>query len=893
LALRHTRCASRIAAVVLGAAITAVLGSASAAEPATQRVEIVGRARPGTSADEASAVTVITAAELVKAGVATAEQALQRIVAQQSNQGMSQSVGEFGGGLAEADLRGLGADKTLVLLNGRRVANHAYDGGAVDLNTIPMAAIDRIEVQRDGASAIYGSDAISGVINFVLREQITGFELAAEAEWPRQRGGESRRASVIAGFGDIGSDGFNAFAAVDGRTQQALRAQERAFARSGVIRAADGRVLQFRTGSTSFPGDLDGFEPSLAQGCAPPRSIPDPDGSACRWDYAADIDLLPRHEQLTALAGAGVKLGADHRLDVELLRAQSRMRSTQPPAPADTVILDSSPYWLTGRPSAVFDGVGRGGVANWLVAEAGPRTSESSAIARRGLARLQGFGEGMAYQVALGRSTSQVSDTLLGGFVDAGALQAGVLSGAINPFGPQSAAGGAALRASEAVGPIARAEGQVDTLDARFDADLWPLPGGAFSASLGAEWRHERFFFDVLPLAERTGTAGLELAADTGGARTATAVYAALAAPLTSTFLVSLAARQDRYRGLYNVHSPKIGLRWQPAREWTLRASANAGFRAPTLYELRQPLRLSLTPDSFDDPLLCPNGNAVPGAPAGQVCDQQVLARTGGPVSYGQPATQLRPERSKMATLGLSLQPTSDITLTADLWWLRLRNEIDTLPDDAVFEDPLQYGSRIVRCSQLDVGARGDVPACLNAGTINRIAFVDLPLENLRQARTHGVDVSLATQPLRSAIGNWALRFEATYVMRYEQQQQRGGDWAQGVGRYADDVPIFRWQHLAQLDWEAGDWSLALSQRYRSGYADQNPGNRVGSYSLVDMSVSYTGVPHLTLTAGVKNLLDAQPPFSNQQETLQPNYDPRFTDPIGRVLTLRVAVAFD
>jgi iron complex outermembrane recepter protein len=886
------RCASRKAAVAFSAAIAAAVGGARAAEE-TQRVEITGRARPGTLADEASPVTVITAGDLVKAGVATAEQALQRIVAQQSNQGPSQSVGEFGGGLAEADLRGLGADKTLVLLNGRRVTNHAYDGGAVDLNAIPMAAIDRIEVQRDGASAIYGSDAISGVINFVLREQVTGFELAAEAQRPRGRGGESQRASVIAGFGDIASHGFNAFAAVDSRTQQALRAQDRAFARSGVIRAPDGRVSQFRTGSTSFPGDLDGFEPSLAQGCAPPRSIPDPDGSACRYDYAADIDLLPRHEQLTALAGAGVQLGADHRLDVELLRSQSKMNSTQPPAPADTVILDTSPYWLAGRPSSVFDGLGRGGVANWLAAEAGPRTSESSAIARRGLARLQGFGEGIAYQVALGRSTSRVSDTLRSGFVDTGALQAGVLSGTINPFGPQQAPGLAALRASEVAGPIAQAQGQVDTLDARLDADLWPLPGGALSASLGAEWRHERFAFDVLPLAERTGTAGLELAADTGGARTATAVYAAFAAPLTPTLEVSLAARQDRYRGLYNVHSPKIGLRWQPARDWSLRASANAGFRAPTLYELRQPQRLSLTSDSFDDPVLCPNGNAVPGAPAGLVCDQQVLARTGGPVSYGQPAAHLRPERSKMATLGVSLQPTSDITLTADLWWLRLRNEIDTLPDDAVFDDPQRWSGRIVRCSQLDAGARTGVPACLNAGAIDRIAFVDLPLENLRQVRTHGVDVSFATQPMRSAIGNWALRFEATYVMRFEQQQQRGGDWAQGVGRYADDVPIFRWQHLAQLDWQAGDWSMSLSQRYRSGYADQNPGNRVGSYSLVDMSVSYTGVAHFTLTAGVKNLLDTQPPFSNQQETLQPNYDPRFTDPIGRALTLRAALAFD
>ena len=128
-------------------------GSPALAAPTVQRVEIAGQALAATGDEALPGVTVIRAADLARAGITTAELALRRIVANQSGQGLSQGMGAFTGAIAEADLRGLGADKTLVLLDGRRLANHAYDASAVDLHAIPMAAVDRIEVLREGASA--------------------------------------------------------------------------------------------------------------------------------------------------------------------------------------------------------------------------------------------------------------------------------------------------------------------------------------------------------------------------------------------------------------------------------------------------------------------------------------------------------------------------------------------------------------------------------------------------------------------------------------------------------------------------------------------------------------------------------------------------------------------
>ena len=165
---------------------TLAIGVSSAlAQQQLERVEITGSSIRRIADETALPVTIIKIEDLTRQGVTTTEQAIQRIAANQSNFGASASIGATTGGKSEADLRGLGGptgqngNKTLVLLNGRRLANHAFDAAAVDLNAIPLAAIDRIEILRDGASALYGTDAIGGVINFILKRELVGLDLNA------------------------------------------------------------------------------------------------------------------------------------------------------------------------------------------------------------------------------------------------------------------------------------------------------------------------------------------------------------------------------------------------------------------------------------------------------------------------------------------------------------------------------------------------------------------------------------------------------------------------------------------------------------------------------------------------------------------------------------------
>ena len=194
-----------------------------------QKVEVTGSSIKRLSSQTALPITSIKAEDFIKQGLTTAQEVMNTIPMNQSSTGSSQSVGSGTGGMSSADLRGLGSDKTLVLLNGRRIASHPFNGAAVDLNIIPLSALDRVEVLRDGASAIYGTDAIGGVINFILKKNYRGLETQAFVDVTEAGGSEIGRASVTGGWGDLQVDGWNVLATFAHSQNKALRGDQRDF----------------------------------------------------------------------------------------------------------------------------------------------------------------------------------------------------------------------------------------------------------------------------------------------------------------------------------------------------------------------------------------------------------------------------------------------------------------------------------------------------------------------------------------------------------------------------------------------------------------------------------------------------------------------------------------
>ena len=231
-----------LGALSVSAALGMLAGGAQAqeqerrGEPAPkkmQRVEITGSAIKRLESETALPVQVITRADIEKAGVTTAAELMARVSANVGGltDGASINVGGDQRGFNSANLRGVGTSSTLVLLNGRRMANFASPGddAGVDLNNIPAAALQRVEVLLDGASALYGTDAIGGVINFITRKDYQGVELNVYGSGTQEGGAGKRTASITAGTGDLAADGYNIFAVVDLQKTDRLSTSQRKF----------------------------------------------------------------------------------------------------------------------------------------------------------------------------------------------------------------------------------------------------------------------------------------------------------------------------------------------------------------------------------------------------------------------------------------------------------------------------------------------------------------------------------------------------------------------------------------------------------------------------------------------------------------------------------------
>ena len=876
-----------LCASLLAAWLPAALAQSAeeTAAPAMQRVEVTGSSIKRLVSETATPLSIFRAEDFARQGLSTAQEVLSKIPSNASSMGSGNAVGGNTSGLptggqASADLRGLGGDKTLVLLNGRRIANHPYDGASVDLNIIPIAALERVEVLRDGASAIYGTDAIGGVINFITKRSVNTTNLTAEVVAPQHRGADEHRLNLSTGVGQLNTDGYNLFGVVDYHQQDVLTSQDRAFSSTGII---PGRGLSVTSGTT-FPGNY--FDaaanggaglagnPYAAGGCRPPLSVAAANGT-CRQDYTRQIDDLPAQKQVALFGKGSVKLGGGHLATLEYLHAENKVKARTAPPPQIGLILPASSPYYPGNAGGVPAQAGLSGQplsVNWRPVEAGQRQIDSRGQADRLLLALEGELAGWDYQGALVRSVSKSSEDFTGGYVQDASFAAGVMNGILNPFGEQNAAGKDYLASTALRGEVQNAKVTTTGIDLKASRELMRLAGGPLALALGAELRREKAQFNVnREIAGQASSSGLSGSLSKNGERDIEAVFGELNLPLVKNLEVQLAARFDHYSDAGSTTNPKIGLRYQASDRLVLRGSASTGFRAPTLFEKNAPPSRNDTNDSYDDPILCPGGVPQPGANPLRDCDLQQYKLQGG-------NENLKPEKSKTFAFGVVFEPVKEVTLAVDYWNIRLKDKISSLPEQSIFGNYEKYQALFLR------NPDGSPYAILDLN------------DNLGKVKTDGVDVSLNASLWRGAYGEVSLAVDGTWIHQYDYQNERDGAFIHNVGRYADNNPVFRWKHTATLNWRSGAWGATVSQAYKSGYTDQNSVDAqyrhdVSSYSLVNVSGSYARQGWL-LTAGVKNLFDREPPFSNQGTLFQKGYDPRYTDPVGRAWYLRGSYTF-
>ena len=885
LAVRHALSVSAAFGLMAGHA-----SAQSAEEPKAQRVEITGSSIRRIDAETSAPIQIITREDIAKSGSTTTAELLSKISASAAALTDGASFSDISGqrGFSGANLRGIGVSSTLILLNGRRLANFASPGGnaGVDLNAIPAAALSRVEVLKDGASAIYGSDAIGGVINFITRPDYRGAEISAYHGGTQHGGAGKDSVTLSGGIGDLAIDRFNAMVVLDYQKTGSLRSTQRDWV--GSVYQPD---INLDVGSSNtYPANVRRTKangkptgPRLnpaAPACNPPATVYAPGSfvgpQACLYDYMHDTEIFPESERLSVLTRAQFALNADNNLYAEALH--NKTTSIYRISPLTVTNLN---YPTTGDyyPSTFITTNQTPLRTNLRLTEAGPRTNSVDATADRFVFGVKGTLAGWDYDSAVNHSVNKVNDNYINGYVRTSTFDAAYKTGKINPFGASGSEGAALLAASKISDPARQSRGTTDAIDIKGSRELFAMGGGNAAIALGAEYRRENIEYMPSALLAAGEIRGDGASTGFTGSRNVKALYAELNLPVTKSVEAQLAVRYDGYSDVGSTVNPKAGIRWTVSKDLVLRSSYGTGFRAPSLSDLYNPPRTGTTNGIYDDPLGCIKTGTLDNTQNPDYCGLQPDKLQGGTAG-------LKPEKSRQFSLGMVLEPSRMVSTTVDYWRIE-KTDVIVAPEGSYFSDPVSNAAYIVR----------DVPDPTLPGIPGRILSIDSRLRNVGSLKTSGVDLGVTLRLPANSLGKFTTSLNGTYVIDYKTKESAGASEVSGVGVFANDQVVQRWRHVATLDFDRGPYSATLQQTFYQSYRDQKPNpdgtpRTVEAYSLWDLTGSYKATDALRIRAGIKNLFDTHPPRSNQLYSFLAGYDPSYTDPRGRYFYLSASYSF-
>ncbi|MES2073736.1 MAG: TonB-dependent receptor [Pseudomonadota bacterium] len=896
---------------------------AFAQEAATQRVEITGSSLKRVESETALPVQVITKAEIARTGATSTEELLSSISALSSSGSTSNATGAGAstGGLSSISLRGLGSQRTLVLVNGRRLAAFAgSDGSSVNVNVIPLAAIERVEVLKDGASGVYGSDAVAGVVNFILSKKFDGIEATAGYGSPTHSGGgQNSKASLTGGFGNLETDGYSAVLSASFEKEKVLFGRDRDFANTSTR-------LPFFSGGATGLGNIQGSwtpgvgaDAGFSQGgsgygnplaaanqCESIKMKLSPTLSMkkypyCYYDSAPDVGLIPDRELANFTGNFTYRLNANTELFADALYSRSKVGQTFQASPARAsffatdnefanqgvdaalLIFPSNPnYQSIAVPYLTSKGltslIGKPLSITSRVFDFGPRAQTDTATQSRIVVGAKGTVASQDYEVGFTANESKLTSAVTTGYWSQVAY-AKIINDPASNWNPWAAGGvqtGALadkIKTAQFSGDYNNATSKSNSLDAKISGDLFKL--GEFMTQYAAGFQSRKENFAVSPSAilltgDVSGLGGATAPIDRD--RTVNSVFGEVNIPVLKTLEGNIAARYDRYNDVGASTNYKASLRWQPNKTVLVRASMGTGFRAPTLVDLWTPQTAGTT-EQFSDPA------------TGQT-NLQV-----NNVSGGNP--NLKPEKSKQYSVGLVLSPVNNVNIGFDLFNVEIR---DILSTPSAQEIVSRFRS-------------GD-PAFAKLVTLqgNDVVSIVQTIANAGSAKVQGVDV-FATWRESFSFGRLDVALNGTYMDKFDQTSP-GGALSHKVGTIVepdvDGTPvigaqnggvILRWKHSLAGTWTYGPWATTLIQNYSTGYEAghdlDNNRTFMPSQSIYDANVQFKGVKNLTLGLGVKNLLDKKPaifvPASNQ---FQAGFDINQYDPRGRFVYVTAAYKF-
>ncbi|MBK7143914.1 MAG: TonB-dependent receptor [Xanthomonadales bacterium] len=847
-------------------------------------------------------ITIITAEDIRASGFTSVPEVLQSLTQNGGETQSQQSAGgaDFSPGAQQVDLRGLGPNHTLVLVNGRRIADFPLPFGGrsnfTDISSIPLGMIDRIEVLTGSASAIYGSDAISGVINFLLKKQADGTTLDYRYGWTEDGGGESHVFNLSSGFS---RGAFNVLAGLEYRDQNPLWGFQREQQDSSNDAPNPSRYGYPPRNFLITDWWDDYIDPGAAT-CAGLSHLNEGTmhyaerrnyGNYCGSDRAVAYRTMVSertgvntYAALSYLFDNGSEWFADLQLgrhDVSLFHAPRSWSLMLPDGNEEGYFYNQATeqveYW-----QRQFTLEEMGGLRNGMV-----NTAQNTFGVTTGLKGV--FGADWDYEVAF--SHSQYKARISWPQIVAAAANALFL-------GPQLGVdddGFPIFNADPArlYTPLTRDEydsifayttyhphSASQTLSFTLtQAELFELPGGASGFATTAEFGHQSYDLQPDPLATQYHYYSWK-DSDGQGGRNRWALASELRMPVLESLNLSLAGRYDQYRfDGRAVGKPtwSTGVEWRPLESLLVRGSYGTAFRAPDLHYL------------FSGP-----GNDETSVTDFYLCDIEEPDENYDDCSYSSEgiirsrvgSTLLDPETSTSMTAGMVWSPSRHFDVALDYFDIEMRNQVRDMSANEVMR-----WERDCRLGVVDANSATcvDMLARITRSSNGSIYGVHVNPINIANETTSGIDAS-ANLRWETGIGDITLNGSYTWVREHDVQdypdQAVVDEFAVNSGY---DIP--RSKASARLSWELDAWSVSIQGRrlgslpngwsYDQVWEDGDPGPKVEATYRYNANLQYTFTERAQVSLTVNNLLDKAPPV-DATYTSYPYYDISWFDTQGR-----------
>ncbi|MEW6984455.1 TonB-dependent receptor plug domain-containing protein [Colwelliaceae bacterium 6471] len=818
--------------------LAAQSSSAMAAEEEVERIEITGSHIKRTNMEGPSPVTSLSQEDISKSGVTDLISLFTKLPI--SGQGtfstQANSSDDTANGGSSVSLRGLGADSTLILVNGRRVSVSPFakgiDTAFVDINNIPLSAIKRVDILKDGASATYGSDAVAGVINVILRDDVDGAEVTAKVGTTADGGGEEKSVSLV--FGNSTEKSNHTFIMEYFDREEVLYA-DRDYSKTSNQAARTGNPLatDFRS-SSGIPGTIalasdpsnrliDTFGNDV---CSAEDS--DPANNLCRYDYAPYMTMIPDAERFSFNYMGSYEVNDTLEAFAELngQNSKSVVRGAGSPSFNELFMSgDNVNHPFADMPDHEF--YQQDLTMRRRTVDIGNREKRVDSDYYRAIIGLKGELGDWSWETAYSYIKSESTERGVDGFPNSRRIQEAIDSGLWNPFEPSS-------NSQESLDYIETTTTRIGksttrSYDFKFSGPIMEMEHGDMYLAVGAEYREEAISDNPDDQFLRGDIFGTE-ATQANGQRDNTAIFGELIVPVLDTLEFQFAVRHEDYSDFGTTTDPKVSFLWTPSEDLSLRGSYGTAFRAPSLHQLG----LGRTDES---PNLVDTARCAAIGDQDRACDPQEYTA----VFEGNP--DLGPEESKSYNLGIVYNISDDLNFSVDYYNYDIENIIDS--DTQFLMDTQGLNQSVVMRRPTSI-----------AGDPGEVIQVNDSFQNIGDLKTSGLDIDVRYN-LETEMGQFKFGYVLNYVLNFEDYKatEEGGF----------EQPEMRW--TASMDWVQDDYSATVAVNYIDEFKQEPsviaPGiDMVDSMMTVDTSFNYYGIENTVLSIGATNLFNEEPPFA-------------------------------